>query len=125
MTVDWEKVQEEAVRVLSDYLKIDTTNPPGKELAGARYLAEILEKEGLTATVLESHPGRGNVFSAMKGKDGLAPLILLHHIDVVPAESEKWKHPPYSGAVVEGEVWGRGAQDCKSLGWSSSWLFSS
>jgi acetylornithine deacetylase/succinyl-diaminopimelate desuccinylase-like protein len=116
MTVDWEKVQEEAVRVLCDYLKIDTTNPPGKELAGAKYLAEILEKEGLKATVLESQPGRGNVFSTMEGEDGLAPLILLHHIDVVPAESEKWKYPPYSGAVVEGEVWGRGAQDCKSLG---------
>jgi len=116
MALEWEKVQEEAVQLLSDYLKVDTTNPPGKELAGARFLAGVLEKEGLSARVLESQPDRGNVVSTMKGKEGLLPLILLHHIDVVPAEAEKWKYPPYSGAVVDGEIWGRGAQDCKSLG---------
>ena len=116
MAFDWEKIQEEAVQILSDYLKVDTTNPPGKELAGARFLAGVLEKEGLSARVLESQPDRGNVVSTLKGKDGLLPLILLHHIDVVPAEAEKWKYPPYSGAIVDGEIWGRGAQDCKSLG---------
>jgi len=116
MSFDWEKVQEEAIQILSSYLKIDTTNPPGKELAGARFLAGVMEKEGFPAVVLESQPDRGNVISTMKGKGGLAPLILLHHIDVVPAEPEKWKYPPYSGAIVGKEVWGRGAQDCKSLG---------
>lgn len=116
MAFDWEKIQEEAVQILCDYLKVDTTNPPGKELTGARFLAGVLEKEGLSAKVLESQPDRGNVVSTLKGKDGLLPLILLHHIDVVPAEAEKWKYPPYSGAIVDGEIWGRGAQDCKSLG---------
>ena len=116
MSIDWEKVKEEAVQILSDYIKIETTNPPGNEMAGARYLQGILEREGLVVTVLESQPERGNVICPLKGKDGLAPLILLHHIDVVPAEENKWKYPPYSGAVVDGEIWGRGAQDCKSLG---------
>lgn len=116
MGIDWEKVKEEAVQILSDYIKIDTTNPPGKEMAGARYLKGVLEKEGFAATVLESQPDRGNLICTMKGKQELPPLILLHHIDVVPAEAEKWKFPPYSGEVVDGEVWGRGAQDCKSLG---------
>ena len=116
MSIDWEKVKEEAVQILSDYLRAETTNPPGKEMIGARYLQGVLEREGLAVTVLESQPERGNVICSMKGKDGLAPLILLHHIDVVPAEEDKWKYPPYSGAVVDGEVWGRGAQDCKSLG---------
>ena len=116
MGIDWEKVKEEAVQILSDYIKIETTNPPGNEMAGARYLQGSLEREGLAATVLESQPERGNVICPLKGKDGLAPLILLHHIDVVPAEENKWKYPPYSGAVVDGEIWGRGAQDCKSLG---------
>ena len=116
MSFDWEKIQEEGVQILSSYLKIDTTNPPGKELAGARFLAGVLEKEGFPAVVLESQPDRGNVISTMKGKEGLPPLVLLHHIDVVPAEPEKWKYPPYSGAVVDQEIWGRGAQDCKSLG---------
>ncbi len=116
MGVDWGKIKEEAVQILSDYIKVDTTNPPGKEMAGARYLQGLLEKEGFSATVLESQPERGNLICVLKGRDSLPPLILLHHIDVVPAEAEKWKHSPYSGAVVDGEVWGRGAQDCKSLG---------
>jgi acetylornithine deacetylase/succinyl-diaminopimelate desuccinylase-like protein len=116
MSVDWEKVKEEAVDILSRYLQADTTNPPGKETAGARVLQQVLEKEGLATTLLESHPDRGNLICSMKGSGGLSPLILLHHIDVVPAEADKWKYPPYSGAVVDGEIWGRGAQDCKSLG---------
>jgi acetylornithine deacetylase/succinyl-diaminopimelate desuccinylase-like protein len=116
MSTDWESIQKEAVRILSEYLRVDTTNPPGRELAGAKYLQGVLESEGLEATVLESAPGRGNVLSRMKGTGDFPPLILLHHIDVVPAEADKWRHPPYSGAVVDGEVWGRGAQDCKSLG---------
>jgi len=116
MGIDWGKVKEEAVQILRDYIKIDTTNPPGKELPGALYLQSFLQKEGLPAMVLESQPERGNLFCAMKGTDNLSPLILLHHIDVVPAEAEKWKNPPYSGALIDGEVWGRGTQDCKSLG---------
>lgn len=116
MDFDWEKVREEAVQNLSLYLQADTTNPPGKEMGGARVLQQILEREGFATTLLEPQPDRGNLICTMKGKDGLAPLILLHHIDVVPAEADKWKHPPYSGAVLEGEIWGRGAQDCKSLG---------
>jgi len=116
MSFDWEKVKEEAVRILSGYIQADTTNPPGREMAGARFLQGVLEKEGLSTTILESQPDRGNLICSLKGKDSLPPLILLSHIDVVPAEAEKWKYSPYSGAIVDGEVWGRGAQDCKSLG---------
>ncbi len=116
MDIDWEKVKEEATEILSKYVQIETTNPPGKELAGALFLQELLRKEGLPAQVLESQPERGNVISILKGSGQLAPLILLHHIDVVPAEADKWKYPPYSGKVVDGEIWGRGALDCKSLG---------
>jgi acetylornithine deacetylase/succinyl-diaminopimelate desuccinylase-like protein len=116
MTLDWEKVKEEAVQNLSQYLRADTTNPPGKEMAGARVLQQMLEREGFATTLLESQLDRGNLICTMKGKEGLSPLILLHHIDVVPAEADKWKYPPHSGAVLEGEIWGRGAQDCKSLG---------
>jgi acetylornithine deacetylase/succinyl-diaminopimelate desuccinylase-like protein len=116
MNLDWEKVKEEVVQNLSQYLQADTTNPPGKEMAGARVLQQMLEREGFATTLLESQPDRGNLICPMKGKEGLSPLILLHHIDVVPAEADKWKYPPHSGAVLEGEIWGRGAQDCKSLG---------
>ncbi len=116
MSIDWDKIKEEAAEILSKYLQAETTNPPGKETAGARVLQEVLEKEELATSLLESQPGRGNLICRLKGSDGLAPLILLHHIDVVPAEADKWQHPPYSGAIVDGEIWGRGALDCKSLG---------
>ncbi len=73
MGIDWGKVKEEAVQILRDYIKIDTTNPPGKELPGALYLQSFLQKEGLPAMVLESQPERGNLFCAMKGTDNLSP----------------------------------------------------
>lgn len=116
MSLDWPKIAEEASQILSAYVQIDTTNPPGKELAGARFLQGRLEREGLSAVILESQPERGNLICRMKGTGAEPALILLHHIDVVPAEAEKWRHPPLSGAILEGEIWGRGTQDCKSLG---------
>jgi len=116
MTVDWDQVKEEATEILRAYIQADTTNPPGRETAGARLLHGILEKEGLSPTLLESQPGRGNLICSLKGTESEPPIVLLHHIDVVPAEGDKWRQPPYSGAVQDGEIWGRGAQDCKSLG---------
>jgi acetylornithine deacetylase/succinyl-diaminopimelate desuccinylase-like protein len=114
--MEWDKVKEEACGILRGYIQIDTTNPPGNEMAGARFLQGLLEKEGLSTVVLESQPGRGNLISTLGGSEGHLPLILLNHIDVVPAEADLWKHPPYSGVILDGEIWGRGAQDCKSLG---------
>ncbi len=116
MSIDWDHIKKEAVEILSGYIQVDTTNPPGRELAGARYLQGILKKEGFSPTVIEFQPGRGSLACRTNGTQALRPLVLLHHIDVVPAEAEKWRHPPFSGAVIDGEVWGRGAQDCKSLG---------
>jgi acetylornithine deacetylase/succinyl-diaminopimelate desuccinylase-like protein len=86
-------------------------------MAGALFLQEVLEKEGrLASTIFESSPGRGNLVCRMKGKGAEPPLILLHHIDEVPAEADHWQHPPFSGLIAGGEIWGRGTQDCKSLG---------
>lgn len=116
MTVDWNQVKEESTEILSAYIQADTTNPPGREMAGARFLQRILEKEGLSPILLESQPDRGNLICSLKGIESEPPIVLLHHIDVVPAEADKWRQPPYSGAVQNGEIWGRGAQDCKSLG---------
>jgi len=114
--INWEQVKDEAVDILSRYIQVDTTNPPGNEIKGALFLKEILEKEGFDCTVLESEKGRGNIVTRYNGDGSLSPLLLLHHIDVVPAEADKWLHPPFSGKLVDGEIWGRGAFDCKSLG---------
>ncbi len=105
-----------APELLSRYIAIDTRNPPGNEIAGARFLAEVLDREGIEAQVLESAPGRGNLYARVRGSGAKRPIILLSHIDVVPAEAQRWRHDPFSGAIDEAQVWGRGALDCKGIG---------
>ncbi len=107
---------EMALKVLSEYLKIDTTVPPGNETRGAKYLKSVLEKEGIKAELFETAPGRSIVYARLKGNGKKKGVILLNHIDVVPAEAKDWKHPPFSGEVHDGELWGRGAIDMKSMG---------
>ncbi len=115
--IDWQAVEKEAVELLSRYIQINTINPPGNELAGALFLKEVLAQNGIQADVYESDTGRGNLVTRFQGSSDAVPtILLLHHIDVVPVEEDKWLQPPFSGRVVEGEIWGRGALDCKSLG---------
>ena len=110
-----EALTAEAVRYLQELLRIDTTNPPGNELFAAEYLAGVLHNAGLEPIVLESAPQRGNVIARLKGDGSLPPLLLYNHLDVVPAEPERWTHPPFGGDVADGFVWGRGALDMKSI----------
>jgi acetylornithine deacetylase/succinyl-diaminopimelate desuccinylase-like protein len=106
---------DEAVTWLQQYIRVDTVNPPGNEIAGARFLAQILQKEGIPYEIAESAPGRGNIWARLEGGDGPA-LILLHHIDVVPADRRFWTTDPLSGEVRDGHIYGRGALDTKSTG---------
>lgn len=106
----------EAVDLLSRYLQVDTTNPPGNEKLGAQFLADILEKNGIHAELFETAPGRSCVYARLKGNGKKRPMILLNHIDVVPAKAEDWKHPPFKGEIINGEIWGRGAVDMKGFG---------
>lgn len=113
ITVD--DLPDEAVDWLQDYVRIDTTNPPGNEVVGARFLAAILEAEGIAFEMVESAPGRGNIWARLEG--GPEPsLILLHHIDVVPADPSYWSTDPLSGEIREAILYGRGALDTKSTG---------
>lgn len=116
--IDWDAAGDEAVRVLADYLRVDTVNPPGNETAGAIYLASILEKEGVETEILEFAPGRGSLLARVRGSGKKPPLCLLSHIDVASAEAHEWPEGkgPLSGAVDDGYVWGRGALDMKGLG---------
>ena len=116
-----DRYADDAVQRLSDYLQIDTINPPGNESRGVRYLATLLEQAGIPYETVESAPGRGNLWARLDGEsvDG-APkkptLVLLHHIDVVPANRQHWSFDPLSGDVKEGFIYGRGAIDTKGLG---------
>ena len=108
-------VRDEVTRYLQDLIRIDTTNPPGNETRAAEYLAGVFKREGIEPTVLESVPGRGNIVARLTGDGRAAPLLLMVHSDVVPAEADQWTHPPFSGDIVDGFLWGRGALDTKEL----------
>lgn len=112
---DWDSVRDEVTTLLVGLLRLDTTNPPGNEILAAEYLADILAREGIEPTVLSSAPGRGNVVARLQGDGSAPPLLLMGHTDVVPAEPDKWQRPPFSGDVVDGVVWGRGATDMKNV----------
>lgn len=113
--VDLERLQDEAVERTREYLRINTVNPPGNEVRGVRYFAEIFDRAGIAWDSASSAPGRGNLWARIEGGDEPA-LILLHHMDVVPADEEFWQEDPFSGAVRDGDIWGRGALDMKTLG---------
>jgi len=113
-TINWENVQDEAVSLLRQLIRFDTTNPPGNELPAAQWLAGVLKREGLEPTILESRPGRANLVARVKGDGAAAPLLLFSHLDVVAAEAEHWTHPPFAADLADGCVWGRGALDMKA-----------
>lgn len=113
--VDVNSLQNEAVGWLQDYIRVDTVNPPGNETAGVRFLRTIFDAEGIPYEMAESAPRRGNIWARLKGADQPA-LILLHHMDVVPANKASWLTDPLSGEIRDGHVYGRGALDTKSSG---------
>ncbi|WP_058300722.1 M20/M25/M40 family metallo-hydrolase [Gorillibacterium timonense] len=108
-------IQQEATKLLQSLIRINTANPPGGELAAARYLAEIAEAEGIPAEIVETAPGRGNVLLKLSGREVGPPLILLSHLDVVGANPEEWTYPPFEGVIEDGYLWGRGTVDTKQL----------
>ena len=113
--MNWHQVTEEVTRLTQDLIRFDTTNPPGNETPCIEYVATILRREGIEPVVLESAPGRGNLVARLKGDGSLPPLLLMGHVDVVPAEADKWRRPPFSGDLADGIVWGRGATDMKQM----------
>jgi len=116
MTPNWNSIREEAICHLQELIRIDTTNPPGNEINAAEYLTGVFKREGIDSTILESAPGRGNIVARLKGDGRAAPLMLMFHLDVVPVEADKWQHPPFSGDIADGYLWGRGTLDTKELG---------
>ncbi len=109
-----------AVTWLREYLKIDTTNPPGNELKAAAFFKKILDKEGIENHVFEYSPGRADLWARLPhtaaNTNAKRPIILLNHMDVVTSDAEHWQVPPFSGEIKGGYLWGRGAQDMKDEG---------
>jgi|KBSMisStandDraft_5_1062788.scaffolds.fasta_scaffold14395_3 acetylornithine deacetylase/succinyl-diaminopimelate desuccinylase-like protein len=115
-SADSEALGREALAVLTEYLRIDTTNPPGNEIKAAEFFKAIFDREGIEARILESAPGRGNVYARLKGDGSKKAVVLLNHMDVVPADRRYWTADPFAATSKDGYLWGRGALDMKGLG---------
>jgi acetylornithine deacetylase/succinyl-diaminopimelate desuccinylase-like protein len=107
-----------AVTWMQEYLRIDTTNPPGNEMRAVAFYKKILDQEGIENRVFEYTPGRGDLWARIPHTTSEAkrPIILLNHMDVVTSDASHWKVPPFSGEIKDGYIWGRGAQDMKDEG---------
>ncbi len=115
LTPDFDALAAEAARLLSEYLRIDTVNPPGNETRAAEWLRDVLRRDGIPAEIFESAPGRGNLYARLRGTGERRALVLLRHSDVVPAAPEAWSVDPLGGVIRDGHVWGRGALDMKGI----------
>src|SRR6267143_10325 len=107
--------RDEVVEILTGFIKIDTTTPPGNETKGAEYLKTLLDREGIPAQIIEKEKGRGNLIARLKGKGKKQPFLLMGHIDVVGVEREKWTVDPFAGVIKEGYIYGRGSSDDKGM----------
>ena len=114
--------EDEVVGLASDLIRIDTTNTGDPdtlvgERVAAEYVAGKLDEVGFETTYVESGaPGRGNVIVRLTGADPSRGALLVHgHLDVVPADASEWSVHPFSGAVQDGYLWGRGAVDMKDM----------
>src|ERR1700757_4056847 len=122
VTVPTETPVDDVVDVVSKLIRFDTTNTgelatTKGEAECAQWVAAQLEEVGYQVEYVESGaPGRGNVFVRLKGADSSRGTLLIHgHLDVVPAEAAEWSVHPFSGAIEDGYVWGRGAVDMKDM----------
>lgn len=127
MAIDFKREGYRSAGMLSELIRLNTTNPPGNEILGCEYLRGKFLELGLETEVVEPAAGRGCIIGRLRSAAGEGePLLLLSHLDVVPAEERGWTHPPFSGAVEDGWVWGRGALDCKNatvMEWTALKLF--
>ena len=107
---------DEIVALLRDYLRIDTSNPPGNELKAAHFLKEWFDREGIASEIFEFTPGRADLVARLKGNGTKRPLLLSNHMDVVNVERPYWSVEPFSGILKDGFIYGRGALDMKTTG---------
>ena len=116
MPIHWPTVYDEALSLFVEYLRIDTSNPPGNEAPAARWLGAILEAEGIETEYVEIQPNREAVFAWLRGDGSKRPMMLCNHTDVVPVEEAYWTKPAFEGVIEDGKVYGRGAVDMKGCG---------
>jgi acetylornithine deacetylase/succinyl-diaminopimelate desuccinylase-like protein len=110
---DWAKVEEETMRHFQAILKLDSTDPPGKEDHVVAYLKDVLEKEGIPTQTFAKEAHRPNLVARIKGTGKQRPLLIMAHTDTVNVDPKKWTHPPFGAVRDGGYVYGRGTVDDK------------
>jgi acetylornithine deacetylase/succinyl-diaminopimelate desuccinylase-like protein len=113
--IDWEGTLWECIAHLQALIRMDTVNPPGRELSVARYLDDVLRGAGIETTLLEPAPGRAALTARLRGSGKHRPVLMLAHMDVVGVERERWTTNPFGGEILDGFVYGRGAIDDKGM----------
>lgn len=114
--INWPAYQDLAVDLMRQYLRVNTSNPPGNEIEAAKFFKAIFDKEGLPNETFEYKPGRANLIARYKGNGSKRPIILLNHSDVVTADPKAWRVDPFSAEIIDGSIYGRGALDMKGEG---------
>ena len=115
MEINWDQVGREAAELLAKLIRINTSNPPGNEVAACEFLKPLYAELGLNPVVLGPEASRQSIIGRIKAEKAEGePLLLLSHLDVVPADAREWSCDPFAGEVRDGFVWGRGALDCKN-----------
>jgi acetylornithine deacetylase/succinyl-diaminopimelate desuccinylase-like protein len=117
-------LREEATELLQELIRVDTVNPPGNETRAASVLRDYLAEHGVEATLVARDPERANIVARLEGGDGPS-LAFVCHTDTVLADPAEWQRDPWSGDLVDGEVWGRGALDMKGQVAASAVAFAS
>jgi acetylornithine deacetylase/succinyl-diaminopimelate desuccinylase-like protein len=100
--------------LLQTLIRFDTTNPPGNEAECITYLEGLLLSAGIETTIRARDPNRPNLIARLPGQGNAPPLMMYGHVDVVTTLDQSWQHPPFSGEIADGFIWGRGALDMKS-----------
>jgi acetylornithine deacetylase/succinyl-diaminopimelate desuccinylase-like protein len=106
-------LRDEAVGLLQELLRLNTVNPPGNETVAAELLRDYLERSGVACELYALEPERANLVARVPGRGEGPSLLLLSHTDTVVADPEEWSVDPWSGALQDGCLWGRGALDMK------------
>lgn len=112
---DWAIVQNELIVLLQELIRADTQNPPGNEILACQILQSFFDKEGITSRIYPVEEKRANLLARLHGNGSQKAILLAAHTDVVPVNPEDWTVQPFSGEVIDGYIYGRGALDDKGM----------
>jgi acetylornithine deacetylase/succinyl-diaminopimelate desuccinylase-like protein len=113
---DFKALGQKALTLSQEYIRIPSVNPPANTTQAAAFMKRLLESEGIECKLFESSPGHVNLVARLRGKTPGKQLLMLNHMDVVPADASRWPVDPFAAQIKDGMLYGRGAIDMKTTG---------